>query len=113
MPPFLIPIAVRLLAAVLFALACAGAGAFVAHRMAAGQIAQVTVERDQLSHALAAVAEQRQKDLALLARRTKENAAAARQMAELRQRLDIALQVNREWAETVVPKEVQDALAQP
>ena len=56
--------------------------------------------------------EQRKKDMTVLAQRAKENAAAAREMTSLRQKLDRALTANQKWAAEPLPKEVSDALAQ-
>lgn len=63
-----------------------------------------------LVEAQKAAQEQRKRDGALLARRTAEKAATAREMASLRASLGAALAKNREWAEQPVPQEVQDAL---
>lgn len=103
----------RLIALILaFALGLGLAG-FGVYRHMAVRLASVEAKLDGAQAALAEAVRQRKLDAALLARRAQENAAAARETALLRQRLRDALAVNREWAEQPVPKEVQDALAQP
>lgn len=64
----------------------------------------------QMTQALKTAQGQRKLDQAVLARRALENATAARLAASLRQELDRSLTQNREWADSRVPKEVQDAL---
>lgn len=78
---------------------------------AAAVQASLEAERDTLADALRAAQAQRKKDQALLARRAAANAAAAQETARLRVALFEALEANREWASTPVPKEVRDALS--
>lgn len=63
-----------------------------------------------LEDVLEAAATQRKADQALLARRAREKAAIALEMASTRQQLDRALAANPDWANQPIPQEVQDAL---
>lgn len=74
--------------------------------VAESRIAQLAVEIESLQ-------ELRKVDQAALASARREKAAIARKMASLKLSLDAALAANRAWADQPVPKEVQDALAQP
>lgn len=113
MLPLLIGYGARAALPLLLAAALALAGAGVTYKVMAGKVAQAQAERDQLAQTLAALAAQRQKDMAILASRAKKNAAAARADALARQRLQQALRDNPAWADQPLPKELQDALGQP
>lgn len=67
---------------------------------------QVSVTTEALERARSA---QKRADRALVLRE-RARAAAAREQALLRQRLEDALTTHRQWAEQPVPQEVQDAL---
>lgn len=90
-----------------------GAGALGAYKLTSGRAATLQAEKAALTAAVDALRAQREKDAALLTRRAQAAAAAAREAAALRSKLSSALAANREWAAQPVPKEIQDALAQP
>jgi hypothetical protein len=94
---------------------CLGLGlaGFGVYRHMTARLASTEAQLDGAQAALAEAVRQRKLDAALLARRAQENAVAARETALLRQRLRDALAAHQEWATQPVPKEVQDALAQP
>lgn len=87
------------------------AAAKAAVEQVAAEKAAVEAQRDTLAEAIRSAKEQRKKDQALLARRAAENARQAKETARLRVALYEALQANREWATSTVPKEVQDAFS--
>lgn len=87
-----------------------GLGAGTVYYWMADKLAGLRAERDVLSQALEQANRQRKADQAMLARRAAANAAAGRETASLRLRLDAALRVRREWSDQPVPPEVRDAL---
>lgn len=91
------------------ALALGGLGvllkrAYTNNGLLSAQVGELTKEAQ-------ASAEARKRDQAVLARRIKAAAAAARETALLRVELSQAVANNRAWADAPVPKEVQDALS--
>lgn len=94
-------------------LALVGFGAGTVWYLLSDKLAQAKAEQGHLQAGLRALAEQRVKDQATLARRAAANAAAARREAAARERLRAAVTVNRAWADEPLPKEIQDALASP
>lgn len=99
-----------LLASVVLGLLTAGS-VTLAYRMsvkagaAQAEVARLTKAQEQVAEALKA-------SQALSARLAKEKAAMARQEARKRLRVEEALIAEPTWAQTPVPKEVQDALAE-
>lgn len=69
-------------------------------------------EISQLHADAEAAQEQRRLDGLVLAHRAEANATAARKQASVRLSVDRALAAKREWADSTIPQEVLDALAQ-
>lgn len=71
------------------------------------------VQLKALSEAAKAAQARAVKDRAISSQLAQDRAAMARESASLRQALDRALESNRDWANSSVPQEVQDALVKP
>ena len=102
----------RLYALILAAALLYGLGAGTVYYLMTEKLAVMRADRARLVQAVTEAAKQRDRDQALLTRRAAANAAAARETASLRLRLDAALQARRDWAGQSVPQEVRDALWQ-
>lgn len=100
----------KYLAAVIAALVLALAGAGWTLKRQIAKNGEQTVIIQEYERTVKALREQEQKDRVLIAKRARENAAAAAETARLRSRLEDALARNREWADAPIPKEVQDAM---
>lgn len=68
--------------------------------------AEITALKDTLQ----GVAKARERDSKVLAARSKEKAALARELLAAHRKLEGALKQHGDWADQPVPKEVQDAL---
>lgn len=78
-----------------------------------GTVATLTAERNDARMQLAEAAKQRAHDAKVIRDLYAARGMLAREAALLRTRLSAALEANPEWSAQPVPKEVQDALAQP
>lgn len=74
--------------------------------------AEIRAERDQAQEALQTAQDALKRSRALSARLSREKAATRLAGASTRLRVEGALEEQRAWADTPVPKEVQDALAE-
>lgn len=94
-------------------LAIVAGGQFLYIRATKAESAALSRQVDQLSGDLRGLQELRKQERATLASLRQEKAALGRAAASARQSLRAALASTPDWADQPVPKEVQNALAQP